>query len=166
MGEGDKLDQAKRGSRNFVREALAMGYLVGLIQFDGSPSHLCEPKKEIEVLEQHINAIRIGFYTNITEAIKLADEKLRERTGFRVIVVATDGEPWPPDSKEAALRAAEQIKKSGIDIIAIGTDDADKDFLKKLASRADLGVKVTREQFGPSIAGAAKMLPMLPKRTN
>jgi hypothetical protein len=44
-------------------------------------------------------------------------------------------------------------------VITIGTDDADKDFLSRLASRAELSVKVSRDQLGQSIASAVKMLP-------
>lgn len=48
-----------------------------------------------------------------------------------------------------------------IDIIAVGTDDADSSFLKKLASRNDLGIKVLRPKFEKGIIQAARSLPQL-----
>ena len=82
----------------------------------------------------------------------------QNKKGLLVMVIITDG---VPDSQVEALTEAEQAKKKGIEIITIGTDDADSNFLKKIASRANLGVKVTREQFKEGITSAAKMLPQL-----
>jgi len=155
---GNNLNQAKNGALNFAKEALGKGYLIGLIQFESVATHLCEPQREISVLKRHLEDIGLGSTTNMTEAIYLATQKLLNKAGFRVIVVATDG---MPDDPKTALEAAEKAKKNKIDIITIGTDDADQDFLKKLASRTELGVKVSREQFEKSITSAASMLPRL-----
>jgi uncharacterized protein YegL len=73
-----------------------------------------------------------------------------------VIVIATDGRP---DSKRNAIKEAEKAKADNIDIITIGTDDAEQDFLKKMATRAELGNKVTREVFSQAISDASKLLP-------
>jgi Ca-activated chloride channel family protein len=74
---------------------------------------------------------------------------------MRTLVVVTDG---IPDNPPSVLDIAARAKASGVEIIAIGTDDADKDFLDKLASRSDLSVKASREMLAQSIASAAKML--------
>jgi molecular chaperone DnaK len=158
MEAGDKLIQAKKGAMNFANEARRNGYLTGLIKFDSSASHLCEPVREVSFLERQLKNIEADGSTNMAEAIHLAFQKLRNRSGLRVMVIATDG---MPDSQEEALREAKQAKRARIDIITVGTDDADKDFLRKLASRTNLGVKVSREQFGKGISSAAKMLPQL-----
>lgn len=158
MDAGDKLHQAKTGAADFAKDAFRKGYLVGLIKFDSSATHLCEPVKEIQMLGKHLQQIWIGGSTNMAEAIKLARQNLEKKTGPRAMVIVTDG---APDSRTDALDEAQQTKENGIDIITIGTDDADVDFLKKLASRTDLGVKVSREQFGASITAAAKTLPQL-----
>lgn len=158
MTAGNKLAQAKKGAINFAKEARNKGYLIGLIQFESSATHLCEPQQEITVLERHLKRMETGGGTNMAEAIETADQKLKDRKGSRVIVVITDG---MPDSQETTLAAAQEAKKNGIDIITIGTDDADQDFLKRLASRTELGVKVPREQFETGITSMAKMLPQL-----
>jgi len=61
---------------------------------------------------------------------------------------------------------AGEAKNAGIEIITIGTDDADEEFLRLLASRKELATKVIREQLGQAIADAAKMLPAPKKRLN
>ena len=155
---GDKLNQAKSGALAFAKDAQRKGYSTGLIQFSTYAKHLCAPQREVSILERQIKGIIIGGSTNMTEGLLLATKKLSDRGGPRVIVIATDGEP---DNISTALGAAEKAKKRGIDIIAVGTDDADRDFLKKLASRSDLGIKVSREHFQKGITQAAESLPQL-----
>jgi len=161
MGEGDKLNQAKRGALNFAKDALAKDYLTGLIKFESSTTHLCEPTQKISVLDQHLEKMWASGSTNMVEAIQLTDQKLKNKKGTRVMVVVTDGEPNGPGDPEASLEAGKKAKGEGIDIITIGTDDANWEFLKKLASRAELGIKVSREQFEKGITSTAKTLPQL-----
>ena len=72
----------------------------------------------------------------------------------------TDG---MPDDPKAALAAADNAKKSGIDILTVGTDDSDRGLLQKLASRNDLVVMVESEKLGKGITSAAAMLPCGPR---
>lgn len=157
--EGNKLNQAKKGALRFAKDALIKGYSTGLIQFDSSATHLCEPTREISVLEQCLRKIELGDATYMAEAIYLAHQRLKDKLGVRVMVVVTDGMPNGPDDPEASLRAGEAAKKRGVEIITIGTDDADRKFLKELASRTELGIKVSRKRFEQGIASSAKMLP-------
>jgi len=158
MSEGSKLDQAKEGALNFAKDAGNKGYLTGLIKFESSATHLCEPIRDILVLEKHLQSLHIGGSTNMSDAIRMSNQHLKNKEGLRVIVIATDG---MPDSQASTLHEAQQAKNNGIDIIAIGTDDTDRDFLRRLASRTDLSAKVERRQFGKSISTAVKMLPQL-----
>jgi molecular chaperone DnaK len=156
---GDKLKQAKKGTLNFAKGALSKGYYTGLIQFDSSAKLLCEPNKEIAVIEKAVEKMVVGDTTHMAKAIDMASHLLREMIGARVIVIVTDGMPNGTGDPYFTLSKAEDVKKSGIDIIAIGTDDADKEFLKRLASRTDLGVKVESKHLEKTITNTANMLP-------
>ena len=162
--EGDKLKQAKKGALNFAKDALGKGYLTGLIRFDSSPKLICEPFKDVSNLEKRLVGLEIGDTTHMAKAINLAHELLREIPGTRVMVVVTDGMPNGPGDPIASLDAGQNAKRNGIDIIAIGTDDADQEFLKRLASRAELGIKVPSKQLEKTITSSAKMLPPGDKR--
>lgn len=153
---GQKLTQAKKGAVDFAEDARRKGYSVGLIRFSSIATHLCEPQGQISVLNRYLRAMDANGSTNMTDAILLALQNLRDRKEHRAMVVVTDG---MPDSPSTALESARQAKANGIDILTIGTDDADRDFLAKLASRTGLAVKVAREQLGQGIASMAKMLP-------
>ncbi len=151
-----KLEQAKRGATSFAKDAFNKEYLVGLIAFSSNTKHICPPTNDIKVLEPHIMSMSTGGSTNMAEAIKVAHYHLHRTDKTQVIVIATDG---APDHKRNALKEAEKAKADNIDIITIGTDDADQDFLKKLATRAELGKKVAREVFSQAISNASNLLP-------
>lgn len=158
--EGDKLSQAKRGASSFAKDALAKGYSTGLIRFDSWVELLCEPRRETSTLNQRLRHLKAGDLTHMAKAIYLAHDKLKGKAGDRAMVIVTDGMPNGDGDPEASLKAGENAKKDGIDIIAIGTDDADQEFLTRLASRKDLGVRISREQLEQTIASSAKMLPV------
>ncbi|MFC1864290.1 VWA domain-containing protein [Chloroflexota bacterium] len=157
---GYKLEDAKQGILGFARDAIRKEYLLGLIEFASSATILCKPGQDITLLRECLKTMRASGGTNMAVAIKMANEALKDVKCDRAIVIATDGQP---DKVGAALKAGQAAKDDGIDIITIGTDDADQEFLKKLASRADLGRKVPKEKFAQGIASASQLLP--PPRT-
>lgn len=166
--EGEKLNKAKKGSLNFAKEAQIKGYAIGLVKFDSDATHICKPLRDISVLSHYLEGIKAGGSTNIADAIQLAKQKLLNKTGFRVMVIVTDGEPTDgePTPREATLKAAKEAKIIGIDIITIGTDDADRNFLSKLASKTELSVKVKRDQLEKGITSMTKLLPQPSKRVD
>ncbi len=157
---GYKLEQAKKGIIDFAKDAIKKEYLVGVISFDSEASHLCEPVRDMKVLQSCLQSLVPGGTTNMTDAIKLAHARLKLFDGNRAIVIATDGKA---DDEQAALTAGKQARSEGIDIITIGTDDAEQEFLQNLASRKELGSKVSKEQFATTIASASNLL-AAPKR--
>jgi len=157
MAGGAKLEQAKNGIIDFARNALRKHYRVGLIAFSDGAQYLCEPSRNLDNIKEAIERLYASGSTNMADAISLAKDNLKKGRikDPRAIVIATDGEP---NSKTAALLQAGLAKKNGVDIIAIGTDDADRAFLKKLASRSDLAEKVSQTNFGTGIAQTANKL--------
>jgi Mg-chelatase subunit ChlD len=156
---GNKISQAKSGALNFAKNALGKGYVTGLIQFDSSPTLLCEPDTNLSVLDRALMRITIGDLTHMAKAITLANNLLKNISSTKVIVIITDGMPNEDGDPEITLKAASVAKNNGIDIIAIGTDDADHEFLKRIASRTDLAVKTTIVQLGKTIGDSVTMLP-------
>lgn len=156
---GDKIKYAKKGALNFGKDALIKGYFTGLIRFDSSAKLVCEPYKDLSMLEKAMAKLEVGDTTHMAKAINLAHNLLKNLSGTRVIVIVTDGMPNGAGDPQTTLYAAEEAKKAGIEIIAIGTDDADQELLKRLASRKDLGVKVSSKHLEKTIIDSAKLLP-------
>jgi len=155
MAESNKLSQAKNGAKNFVKEAIKKGYQIGLIKFASDADHICGPQTDHSVLFKLINTINGVGSTNMTDAIKMAFEKLRKRKGILYMIIVTDG---MPDEPSRALKFAKEAKRNGIKIIAIGTDDAKKKFLNNLASKDHFSVKVHRSKLEQSISSSVKLL--------
>ena len=94
--------------------------------------------------------------TNMTAAIKIAIEMLTDKSGSKVICIVTDG---MPDESDTALSAAKEAAEKDIDIMTIGTDGADEQFLRNLATRREHSFRVSRERLQHGIVSMAKLLP-------
>jgi len=158
MANGDKLAQAGKGAADFAKEAQNKGYKVGLIRFASGADCVCEPQTEMSTLLQHLEHLQASGYTDMAKALGLALEMLGDGVGSRVVVLITDG---MPDNQGEALAVAKVMMAKGVDIIAIGTDDADRGFLEQIATKTDLAVMVSRERLGQGIAATISKLPML-----
>jgi Mg-chelatase subunit ChlD len=152
----EKLAQARRGGTEFAENAIRRGYLVGVIQFSSWATLKVAPTENRRAIKNALTEIGLQATTNMASAIKLATEHLGSDGEHRAIVLVTDGFP---DSEARALAAAEKAKRRGITIIAIGTDDADRAFLARIASATELSRKVAREELHVAITDAARLLP-------
>ncbi|TVM00487.1 MAG: hypothetical protein CV087_14070 [Candidatus Brocadia sp. WS118] len=163
MAEGNKIEQAKRGAIGFAKEALGMEYSVGLIQFASQAEQLLEPQSDLTSLNTTVENLSASGSTNMADAIKIARDNLLDKAGDKVICLITDG---MPDDKKTTLEAADELRTLGVEIMTLGTDDADKEFLEELATRKELSCKVSREQLERGIISMAKMLPHTLERNN
>ena len=158
MDEG-KLRQARDGGLSFAEDAVSKGYRVGVIQFSSWARLRVEPTTNLAALREGLLNVGLQLTTNMTAAIELATGQFGRGQALRAMVLVTDGYP---DDAAAALAAADQAKRRDITIIAIGTDDADRHFLKKLASAAELAKTVPSVELKVAIASSAQHL--LPAR--
>lgn len=156
MAEGNKIEQARKGAYGFAIEAQKDRYSVGLIKFSSYPEHLHGPLCNTDMLQKYLGTISTGGSTDMAAGLRMAMDRLSDKAGERVVCIITDG---MPDDERATIDAAEDLKRHGIEIMAIGTDDANRDFLERLVTRKDLSVKVSREQLSQGIVSMARMLP-------
>lgn len=156
MSGRTKLQQAKDGAKKFAQDAQRKGYSIGLIKFSSDAVCLFDPKQQKHEfnLNSRIDGMSSSGTTNMTEAIEIAIEKL-DFVGSRAMLIATDGYP---DNEDSALNAAQEAKSMGIEILTIGTDDADIRFLRRLATSTELANKVPAAQFENAISSMADRL--------
>ena len=150
---GSKISEAKQGAVSFAGEAALKGYAVGLVSFASDASLISEPAANAG-LAAAVEALQADGGTNMADAINLAIETVGGR-GSRAIVLVTDGEP---NNREATIDAATRAKRLGIDIITIGVDGGDAEFLRLLATRPDLATYVSTKELRSGITDAARML--------
>ncbi len=153
---GSKIMQATEGALSFAADAFKKQYSIGLIAFASEAQILCRAEDNLDVIASKTHSLAASGGTNMTDAIERATAELQDTEGIRAIVIVTDG---MPDNQHTALVAAKRAKSSAIDIIVIGTDDADQAFLQQIASRSDLAVKVPRTELQSGVADAARLLP-------
>lgn len=153
---GSKLSQAKSGAIDFSAGALKSGYKIGIITFSSVAIKLTDPLVNIRKLHPFFNKIVSEGSTNLSSALKLANEEIHDFHKNNVVVIVTDG---MPNDTEKAIKSANELKSKGIEIIAIGTHDADKPFLKKIASSEKLAVPAIQNQLACKINSSTKLLP-------
>lgn len=163
MADGSKLEQARTGAVNFAKDARAMGYCVGLAQFASSAHVVLEPSRSAPTATAGDGPIKAALErmsatgsTNMAAALHLGTAQLGKNSGDKCICVVTDGQP---DSVDDAIRAADEAKRVGIRILTIGTDDANVEFLKRIATHATLAIAVSRTGLQAGIRSMAKLLP-------
>jgi Ca-activated chloride channel family protein len=151
---GEKISQAKNGAIDFSRSATLRGYATGLAVFADRAAMVCDPTVQRDAFERKVAGIRVGIVggtTNLAAGLDLAGKF----KALSAVVIVTDGQP---NSTEDALQSAAVLKQKGIEILCIGTDDADKAFLDKLATRKDLALHVAAKSIGTTIRDAAQLL--------
>ena len=154
--DAGKLAQARRGGLSFAKDAIEKGYRVGVIQFSTLARISTEPTTTLGLIRSGLSEIGVQLTTNMAAAIELATTELRKTRGSRAMVLVTDGYP---DSEGAAIRASWGAKNSDITIIAIGTEDADRGFLKKIATASELATTVPDSGLEVAISSASRLLP-------
>jgi len=153
--EGGALSQAKRGLEDFSRQAIATGFSIGILSFDDDCRIVSEATNKIQSIVDSLAGVNTGSCTMMSPPFRLATQRLCQAKGERIIFLVTDGQASDP---EDTLAAAAETKKSGIDIMTLGVEGADQQFLRQLCTRADLACTSTRAQLQVGISKAARLL--------
>lgn len=156
MSSNNKLQFAKNGGIEYAMDANSKGYKIGLISFGSSAKKILDLQDKIENFKIQILNLKVEGSTNLTDAIHIAREILSANIGERIIFIVTDGFP---DNSDSAISEAKLAAKSGIEIMTLGTDDADLNFLNSIATKKEFSKKVNRQDFQQGIKDMSKLLP-------
>lgn len=151
---GEKLSQAKAGAIAFARDAVLKFYGVGLVTFSGQATLHVEAQQGRSIAPPNLESIKAEGSTNMAAAIQVAAEKLKTKAGDKVICVVSDGEA----DRETTFRARDEAHAAGIEIMTLGVDGANTEFLNALATRKDLSVHVPTRQLAVGMQSMAKLL--------
>jgi Mg-chelatase subunit ChlD len=151
-----KIEQAKAGAIDFAR-SVKHGVSTALAIFGTRAAMVSDPLVDAERFARKIGGLRtnlVGGSTNLAAGLLLANQ-FANQFPLNTVVVVTDGQP---DDENAALVAATNLKRRNIEIICIGTDDADEEFLKKLAGKAGKAIHVRAGNLRKAIGQAQLLL--------
>lgn len=118
-----KLDYEKQTAVEFFKEVLRRNKdLALIIEFDSEVNLVLDFTDDLDRLTSALDSLRAGNNTALYDAIYLAvEEKLKQETGRKVIVVITDGTDTA--SKIAEKEAIETAQRSDVLIYGIGVRD-------------------------------------------
>jgi molecular chaperone DnaK (HSP70) len=128
---GFPLVEAQTAAREFLDRCDFTRMEVGLISFSTQVTLQAEATDNVRKVQAAIARLEPESSTNLTDAVDLARTKLWAADRTRYMVILTDGYP---DAPESAVEQANRAKADGIQIVAIGIGDADRDYLRRLAS--------------------------------
>lgn len=145
-----KFDDAKKGALDFGLGCISNRYEVGVVVFSDKAA-ASKPTADPGAFRAKIDKLKC------TSGGTYLSSALSHTVDYKpaYVLVVTDGEV--ADSAQS-LAVADRLKSSGTEILTIGTDDANQDFLKQLASRSDLSVKVARAELAQAIRDASRLL--------
>jgi uncharacterized protein with von Willebrand factor type A (vWA) domain len=116
--DGAPILEAVRGARQFVAEAVAAHYNVGVMLWNTRVETVCEPTADGQAaldLLAPVNAARGG--NNLFTALEHGHQILNRFTGDRVVALFGDGDLTP---KEPALAKVAQMKAENIRFVTRG----------------------------------------------
>jgi Mg-chelatase subunit ChlD len=145
-----KFEDATKGALEFGLICISKRYQVGVVVFSDK-ALASSPTADPAAFRAKIDKVKC------TSGGTLLASALGHTVDYKpaYVHVVTDGEV--ADSVQS-LDVAERLKSSGTEILTIGTDDADQDFLKQLASRSDLSVKVASAELAQTISDTSRLL--------
>jgi Mg-chelatase subunit ChlD len=128
---GQPLVEAQTAAREFLSKCDLTTMEVGLISFSTLVTLQSPATSNLRRLHAAVHRLEVEGSTNLTDALEMARGQLVAGDRKRYIVILTDGYP---DAPESAIEQAVGAREQGIEIVAIGTGDADRDYLRRLAS--------------------------------
>jgi molecular chaperone DnaK (HSP70)/uncharacterized protein YegL len=128
---GGPLIEAQTAAREFLSKCDLTTMEVGMISFSTLVALQAAATSNVRRLHAAIHRLESEGSTNLTDALEMARGQLVANDRKRYIIILTDGYP---DAPESAIEQAMTARHDGIEIVAIGTGDADRDYLRRLAS--------------------------------
>ncbi len=129
--KGAPLLEAKAAAKAFLQRCDFETAEVGLIAFASHVHVLSETTRDWKRLQTAVDRLQAEGTTNLSDALLLVRQRLDARDRTRYVVLLTDGFP---DAPENAAWEAALTREEGIQIVAIGTGDADRSYLRRLSS--------------------------------
>lgn len=134
---GYAIDEAKRACEILLTNMIDLStHRLGLITFDSHATRLSSLTNDKTKLINLVRGVGTGGATELLEALQLADSDFRASTNSKVVIIVTDGNPYPRPESEA-LNFAAKMKRSNIRIVTIGTGTVNKNFIEAVSSPGD-----------------------------
>jgi Mg-chelatase subunit ChlD len=154
--DGAPLVEAVRGAREFVNEAVAAHYKVGVMLWDTDVAALAEPTADGVAAMRLLKSARIGSGTSLIGPLERCHQLLSQFTGDRVVALFGDGDLGPRDR---VLAKVAQMKCQDIRFVTRGLGElAAREFGEISSEQASTATVSGVEGLAVGIAGMAASL--------
>lgn len=159
MADDNKIQEVKRAAMSYV-DGQDKQVSIALVSFATDATVSTPPTTDAGALKAAISGLSATGATNMAEGLQAAASTLEDTSNAgRTILLFTDGVPGsnaePAEvAKPRTLAAAETIRNAGTQIVAIGTEDADTDFLAQVTGSRDLVFPTTAGSFNAAFQRA------------
>jgi molecular chaperone DnaK (HSP70)/uncharacterized protein YegL len=152
---GEPLAEAQQAAREFLDRCDFTTMEVGLISFSSLVALQAGATSNVRRLHAAIHRLEAEGSTNLTDALEMARGQLVDSDWKRYVVILTDGYP---DAAESAVEQALAARAQGIEIVAIGTGAADRDYLSRLASSEHASIFARSGELVQTFGHIARMI--------
>jgi Ca-activated chloride channel family protein len=161
MRDQGKIEEVKRAASDYVSKQPSTTR-VAVVRFSSEAEIVSSLGSSVIDHLNAINSFRADGATNMADGISQAARALAgDSPGNRsqTILLFTDGEPGSnlessDVAKPKTARVADGIRAGGIQIVAVGTNDADINFLAQLTGSRNLVFATTAGQFSEAFQKA------------
>ena len=152
---GPPLEEARAAAREFIGRCDFTAAEVGLVSFSDLVTLQASATNNARLLYAALGRLEADGTTNLSDALRTARGRLETRDRDRYVVILTDGYP---DAPEDAVREAEMVRGLGIEVVAIGMGDADRDYLRRLASADESAIFAGRGELVRTFGHIARVI--------
>jgi molecular chaperone DnaK (HSP70)/uncharacterized protein YegL len=152
---GEPLAEAQQAAREFLDRCDFTTMEVGLISFSSLVALQAGATNNVRRLHAAIHRLEAEGSTNLTDALEMARGQLVDSDWKRYVVILTDGYP---DAAESAVEQALAARAQEIEIVAIGTGAADRDYLSRLASSEHASIFARKGELVQTFGHIARMI--------
>ncbi|HUY32919.1 MAG TPA: vWA domain-containing protein [Pirellulales bacterium] len=158
---GAKLHEVKRAATAFVERRKDSNDLIAVIGFGDEIHRTSGLTHDRQQLQSAIAEVFDGRGTRMDKAITAGASELKELPGGlgddvpRTVLLFTDG---MPDDPNATLAAAQSCRERKIQLVAIGTGDADTEYLGQLTGDPHLVFHCESGGFDEAFKDAEKVI--------
>jgi Mg-chelatase subunit ChlD len=152
---GEPLVEAQTAAREFLGRCDFTTMEVGLISFSSMVALQAAATSNVRRLHAAVHRLEAEGSTNLTDALEMARGQLIDGEWKRYVVILTDGYP---DAPESAVEQALAARAQGIEIVAIGTGAADREYLSRLASSEHGSIFARQGELVQTFGHIARMI--------
>jgi Ca-activated chloride channel family protein len=168
MADQNRMEEARQAAAAFVNRANLTNTTIGIVAFSTKAMEVLPPSASPHALVNALAQLQPVEATAMDAGLVSAAQQLQQSAGSsrrsRAVLLFTDGVPadgvnTPEVSAANAISAAKQIRRSGIQIVAVATGDADLDLLAEVTGDRQLVFAATKGDFDVAFQRAEKVLP-------